>query len=193
MSGLVRPGGTTSGTAVDPVGPGGVLIDPSEITQPGGPYPAGFVLETDGSGGWVIVPNAASARAIDVGFHHQGGVPSSGTRFLRFGDRIISSQTGFRLPSTAATLVGLSIQVQTASANDYVFQLLADPAGRAAGPTVIAGAALALTAGNVFARDRTLSVAIGDIELGGWMVRTAGSGGGLGQMLVMAEFELAAP
>lgn len=193
MSGLQRPGGTTSGTAVDPVSPGGVLIDPSEITQPGGPYPAGFVLETDGSGGWVIVASGATARSIDIGFHHQNGVPASGTRFLRFGDRIISSQTGFRLPSTAATLVGLSIQVQNLSTNTYRFDLLDDPAGRAAGPTAIGGASLVLPASTLFVRDRTLSVAIGDIEIGARMVRTLGAGGGLGQIIVWAEFELAAP
>jgi len=193
VSGLTRPGGSLVGTAVDPGGPSGVLIAPSEITQPGGPYGPGFIMETDGAGSWLIVANPAGFRSIDFQFHHQNGVPDSGTRFLRFGDRVISSLSGFRLPATGGTLKGLTIQVQTASANDYVAQLISDPAGRAAGPTVVAGAVLALPAAALFARDRALSIAVTDLELGLWIVRTAGAGAGLGQISVVAEFELAKP
>jgi len=199
VSSLTKPGGSLAGTAVDPVGPSGVLIDPSEITQPGvwapGDAPPGYVLETDGLGGWVIVPNAATARSIDLGLHHNAGVPDSGIRFLRFGDSVITSLSGFRLPATGGVLKGLTIQVQNSSANDYQVQLLSDPAGRAAGPTAIAGAVLSLPAGSVFARDRSLSIAIADVELGVWVTRTAGAAIGtqLGQISVVAEFELAAP
>ena len=196
MSDFSRPGGSLSGTAVDPIGPAGVLIDPSEITQPGawspGPAPPGYVMETDGLGGWLIVPSASALRTLDIALHHGAGVPTSGTRFLRFGEGVISSLSGFRLPAVG-TLKGLTIQVQSTSANDYVVQLLSDPAARAAGPTVIAGAVLALPAGLLFARDRSLSIAIADLELGAWIIRTSGAGSGLDQISVVAEFELAAP
>lgn len=198
MSDFSRPGGSTSGTAVDPISPGGVLIDPNEITQPGawapGPAPAGYHLETDGVGGWLIVPNAAAQRAIEIQMHHNNGVPgAAGVRFLRFGHNVICSTTGFRLASAAGILRGITVQVQTASANTYEVQLLSDPAARAAGPTPIAGASLALAPGAVFARRRDLAIAIADLELGAWMLRTLGAGGGLGQMAITLEFELTAP
>lgn len=199
MSDFSRPGGSTAGTAVDPGSAGGVLIDPSEITQPGvwapGSAPPGYVLETDGIGGWLIVPNSATARSIDVSLHHNAGVPDSGIRFLRFGQSVITSLSGFRLPATGGVLKGLTIQTQNSSANDYQVQLLSDPSGRAAGPTAIAGAVLSLPAGSVFARDRSLSIAVADLELGVWVLRTAGAATGtqLDQISVIAEFELAAP
>jgi hypothetical protein len=198
VSDFSRPGGSTGGTAVDPIGPGGVLIDPSEITQPGvwapGPAPAGYHMVTDGVGGWLIVPDSAAFRAVEFQMHHSSGVPgAAGVRFLRFGDGVICSTVGFRLGAAAGTLKGLSIQVENASANAYDLQLLSDPAARVGVPTPIVGASLTLAAGQVFARDRSLSVAIADLELGAWVIRTAGAGAGLGQIAVVLEFELSAP
>jgi hypothetical protein len=67
MSGLFKPIDGIAGTAVDPIGPSGVLIDPiTELTQPGGPYPAGYTLLTDGLGGWIIAPGTGS------GINYQG-------------------------------------------------------------------------------------------------------------------------
>jgi hypothetical protein len=199
MSFLFKPGGSVAGTAVDPISPGGVLIDPSEITQPGAwspaDAPAGYTLVTDGAGGWTLEPLSTSQRSIDLQLHHDLGVPSSGLRYLRFGDGLITSTSGFRLPDATARLKGIVIQLETTSVNDYQFDLLSDPAGRAAGPTVIAGTSIALPAGTLQVRNRGLDVAIGDVELGAWITRTAGAAGGshLGQIAVVLEFEMAAP
>jgi len=70
MSSLVRPGQSLVATAVDPVGPGGALIDPDEITQPGGPYTAGFTLQADGLGGAMW---ASNAPALHASTHKNGG------------------------------------------------------------------------------------------------------------------------
>ena len=66
MSFLYKPGtgGTIAGTAVDPLSPGGVLIDPTfELTQPGGPYPPDYVITTNGFGAWVIGPSPGAANS----------------------------------------------------------------------------------------------------------------------------------
>lgn len=191
MSGLVRQVMGTGGTAVDPISPGGVLIDPDEITQPGFPMPgapAGHVLTADGLGGAVWSPNVGSAN-LAIQLHHGGGVPAGGTRFLRYGAQVITSLAGFRIPANG-TLIGLTIQVETLSTNTYDLEILTDPASRSGPPTVIA--TLSLPASTLFAVDRTLSVAItaATDELGARVVRTSGTTAGLDNISVMAEFSL---
>jgi len=199
MSFLFKPGGSITGTAVDPGGPSGVLIHPSEITQPGvwspAPAPAGYTIVTDGVGGWTIEPLSTSQRTVETQLHHNLGVPASGTRYLRFGEGVITSSSGFRLNATSVRIKGLVIQAQVSSANDYVLEVLEDPSGRIAGPTVIPLATLALPAGQVYARDRSLDILVADIEFGAWVRLTAGvaAGSQLGQIAVIVEFEVVAP
>ena len=185
MSGLVKQASSTIGTAVDPSGPSGVLIDPDEITQPGGPASAGDVLTADGLGGAAWLPPANSNFAVQL--YHDQGVPGGGTRFLRYGDNIITSVAGFRLPANG-TLVGLTWQNDVSSGNDYALEILRDPAGRLGTPVVIA--TLNLSSGSLFSIDRTFSAAItaATDELGARIVRTSGAGAGLGFIAVLAEF-----
>lgn len=72
MSGLQKPT-IGAGTAVDPAGPGSVLIDPSEITQPG--YvppgaPAGYTMQADGLGSAAWLSNTPALHAAS---HQHGG------------------------------------------------------------------------------------------------------------------------
>ena len=120
---------------------------------------------------------------------HSGGVPGgSGQRYLRLGQNVLSSQTGFALPR-ALDLTGMTLTVSTPSANVYAFEILADPAGKAGGPTVLG--TLPFPAASVV---QSITFALGAIpvalgtEIGGRVVRTFGAGGGLGQMAAMAEF-----
>ena len=50
MSGIIRPGGTTTGTPVDPTGPAGVLIDITELGPAPGPAPQILLWDDFGSG-----------------------------------------------------------------------------------------------------------------------------------------------
>lgn len=50
----VYTGGGIGGTAVDPLSPSGVLINPSEITNAG--LIAGHVMKSDGAGNWIVGP-----------------------------------------------------------------------------------------------------------------------------------------
>jgi len=179
MSFLFKPGagggGGIAGTAVDPVSPGGVLIDPlTELTQPGGPLPAGTAIIADGLGGYIFGSPAGADVRFAVQFHHDAGVPSFGTRYLRYGEGVHTSQAGFRMTADGQ-LRGITVQVNTTSTNDYDIEILRDPAGRAGGPFVLG--TLALPAGSLFAVDRSLAVAVTTaMEIGARVVRSSGSG-----------------
>lgn len=179
MSFLFKPSGGTAGTAVDPLGPGGVLIDPSEITQPGYAAPgapAGYILSADGAGGWVIGPNAGGGlpdNRFTVQFSHNAGVPSFGTRYLRYGQGVPSSQAGFRMIATGR-LRGITVQIDTPDTEDYVIEVLTDPAARAGSPVVIGS--LSLPAGGLFNVDRTFLAAVtASDEIGVRIRRTTGA------------------
>jgi hypothetical protein len=68
MSFLFKPGsGSITGTAVDPLGPGGVLIEiPTEVVQVTGPaLPAGWTLQADGAGGFIVAtPSGAGSSTL---------------------------------------------------------------------------------------------------------------------------------
>lgn len=177
MSFLFKPGGGgVVGTAVDPLGPGGVLIElPTEVVQVvGPPLPAGHILLADGAGGFIMGPQTVDNR-FAIQFHHNGGVPAAGTRYLRFGEGNISSIAGFHITS-AGQFRGISIQVDATDTNAWDFEVLVDPAGRLGAPTVIATVNLAAAALVVIDRTFTVAVVAAD-ELGVRIVRSAGSGG----------------
>lgn len=177
MSFLFKPGTGVAGTAVDPLGPGGVLIEiPTEVVQvSGAPLPSGHVLQADGSGGFIMGPQSgAGATRFAVQFSHDGGVPSFGTRYLRYGEGNISSIAGFVL-SAVGTFRGVTIQVNTTDTNAYDIEVISDPAGRLGAAVVLGTVNLAAAA--LFAIDRTFAVAVASgVELGVRVVRSAGSG-----------------
>ena len=177
MSSLWKPtggggGASLAGTAVDPAGAAGVMIDASEIIQPPA-TPAGRTLVTDGAGGWTYSP-ILTDNTFAIPFSHDAGVPAAGTRYLRYGQGLLSSAAGFRL-AAAGRLRGITIQVNVGSPNAYAVEILRDPAGRLGVPLVIA--TLVLPAAALSAVDRTFVVAVTTAhELGARVVRTAGAG-----------------
>lgn len=183
-------GGGIAGTAVDPLSPSGVLIAPSEIVDPGAPVPAGWVLTADGLGGYVAAPpSGGGSTGFTMPFSHDAGVPVGGTRYLRYGQNVISSSTGFRL-TAAGTLKGIAIAVQLASAtNTYAVEVLSDPAAKF-GPTgVLATLLLPVTTFGNQVTGLAVAVPLG-VEIGVRVVRTAGAGNGLGQIAVGVEFSV---
>ena len=182
MSFLFKPGaggGGVAGTAVDPLGPGGVLIEiPTEVVQVTGPaLPLGHVLQADGAGGFIMGPQTGGGLADNrfaIQFHHDAGVPSFGTRYLRFGEGNISSFAGFRM-SAAGQLRGITVQINTTDGNAYDVQVLRDPAGRAGAPVILA--TVTVLAATLFVIDRTFAIAVATTdELGVRVVRSAGAG-----------------
>lgn len=105
MSSLSRPVTGIAGTAVDPASDGGVIIDPtSELTQPGGPFPAGYTIQADGAGGYVI---AASAAGTPSGIR-DGRVATTGPGTLAIGttgeESVLPDSTNTSVISFAGTL-----------------------------------------------------------------------------------------
>jgi len=181
-------GGGIAGTAVDPLSPSGVLIAPSEIVDPGAPVPAGWVLTADGLGGYTASPpGGGGSSSFAMPFSHDAGVPAGGTRYLRYGQNVISSSTGFRL-TAAGTLRGIAIAVQLPSAtNTYVIEVLKDPAAKLGVPVVLATLVLGIAA--VGAQVTSLAVPVPiTTEVGVRIVRTSGAGNGLGQIGAALEF-----
>jgi hypothetical protein len=178
-------GGGITGTAVDPLSPSGVLIAPSEIVDPGAPVPAGWVLTADGLGGYTASPPGGSS-SFSMPFSHDAGVPAGGTRYLRYGQNVISSSTGFRL-TAAGTLRGIAVAVQLVSGNAYVIEVLKDPAAKLGVPVVLATLVLGIGAVGAQVTGLALAVPI-TTEVGVRVVRTVGAGNGLGQIAVVLEF-----
>jgi hypothetical protein len=122
-------------------------------------------------------------------FSHSSGVPGgSGVRYLRWGQNVLSSQSGSSLPRPL-DLTGLTLTVGTPSANVYTLEVLTDPAGKVGGPFVLA--TLPFPAASV-TQNITFPLGANPVplgtEVGARVVRTFGAGGGLGVMLAMAEF-----
>lgn len=182
MSFLQKPGGGIAGTAVDPVGPGSVLIDPTlEITQPGGPFPYGYSILTDGAGAYVIAP---TLRPYILGFSVAGGVPDGGTRYMDY-QNVATSFVGVVLP-LATNLIAITVAVDVIDANTYDVEIVSDPTGA---PVVLG--TLTLDPGERTDYRRDLSVAIpAGTELGARLVRTVGAGASaFGAVAVSIELE----
>jgi len=180
-------GGGIAGTAVDPLSPSGVLIAPSEIVDPGAPVPAGWVLTADGFGGYTASPpGGGGSSSFSMPFSHDAGVPAGGTRYLRYGQNVISSSTGFRL-TAAGTLRGIAVAVQLVSGNAYVVEVLKDPAAKLGAPDVLATLVLGIGAVGAQVTGLALAVPI-TTEVGVRIVRTVGAGNGLGQIAAVLEF-----
>ena len=172
MSGLYKPnpgGSGIDGTVADPVGPGGVIVDPlTEITQPGGPFPVGHAILADGLGGYSL---AATLRPYDLGFALPGSIPGGGSRFCDF-QGVATSLAGY-VVTLATNIIGISVAVNVAAVNTYAVQILLSPT--AAAPVVLATLSLDGTERTDFRRDLSVAVAAG-AELGARLVRTAGAG-----------------
>jgi hypothetical protein len=121
-------------------------------------------------------------------FSHDAGIPPAGTRYLRYGQNVISSSTGVRL-TAAGTLRGIAVAVQLSSANTHVVEVLSDPASKLGPPAVIA--TLVLTPGNFGNQVSGLIVPVPlGTEIGVRIVRTVGAGNALGQMAVGLDFSI---
>jgi hypothetical protein len=136
-----------------------------------------------------------SAGSVDERFYlrftHGGGVPTSGSQYLRLGVGVFSSEDG-ALPTADFTIRGISIAVdQVDGVQDYTIRVLSDPSGAGGtGPTV--EATLALPAGTLRARDRTLAVAVaGLLDLGVRVDRDAGAAASVfSDMVVTVEVSI---
>lgn len=169
MSFLQKPGSSITGTAVDPASPAGVIIDPlTEITQPGGPYPYGNAILTDGAGNYTIAP---TLRPYIFGFTLVGGVPGGGLRFLDYQNTATSS-AGLVLPF-ATNLIGITVAVDAVAVNSYDIEILRDPT--AAAPVVLGTLALDTGERTDFRRDLSVAIPAG-AEIGARMVLSAGAG-----------------
>ena len=163
------------GTAVDPVGPGGKLIEaPTELTQPG-ILPAGWIIVADGAGGWTVGPQDISDNRYLIQLTHHNGVPAGGTRYLRVGQNIVTSSAGFHLPKDS-TLRSITLQVNVVdNLRSYNIEVLKDPAGRLGAPVVLATLPLATGSLNNIANTLAVNVVAAD-ELGARIVRATGTG-----------------
>jgi hypothetical protein len=169
MSFLQKPGSSITGTAVDPASPAGVIIDPLlELTQPGGPFPYGHAILTDGGGNYVIAP---TLRPYIVGFTIVGGVPGGGLRFLDY-QNVATLSAGFVLPF-AANLMGISVAVDTVAVNSYNIEILRNPT--VAAPIVLGTLSLDTGERTDFRRDLSVAIPAG-AEIGARMVLSAGAG-----------------
>lgn len=120
MSNLTRP--SITGTPVDPLGPGGSLIDITELAPgPGSPVPAR--IEWNGTTWEYVSPGAVGTprRAI-IHMAIDKGVILDQHFFL--GDsKVVMSRVGLTFPSSV-TIIGMAINVNTADTDsDYVMNL----------------------------------------------------------------------
>lgn len=164
-------------TAVDPLSPGGVLVEaPTELTQPG-ILPAGWIIVADGAGGWTVGPQSASSspsKFLTV-MTHSNGVPNAGTRYLRIGQNLTTSVAGFHLTSNAKLNV-ITVQVNTVdNARSYNIEILKDPAGRLGAPVVLGTLSLptGTLSGSTSITGTTLTPSD---EIGARIVRASGAG-----------------
>jgi hypothetical protein len=151
--------------------------------QAGSPGPAG---PTGATG-----PAGTVDERFYLRFTHGGGIPTSGSQYLRLGVGVFSSQDG-ALPTADFTIRGVSIAVdQVDGVQAYTVEVLSDPSGAGGtGPTL--EASLALPVGILRARDRTLAVAVaGLLDLGVRVVRNAGAAASVfSDMVVTVEVSI---
>lgn len=102
-----------------------IIVDPTiELTQPGGPYPVGYALITDGMGGYTI---DSTLKPYFVGFTLVSSVPPNSSVYcLHHG--ISSGEVGV-VTTVPATIVGISISLNVAVDKNecYVVELIDDP------------------------------------------------------------------
>lgn len=104
-------------------------------------------------------------------------VPSGGTRFLRLGQGVFSSETADLLTADG-TIRGVSITVdQVDASRDFEVRVISDPSGAGGtGPTT--EGTLALPVSTLRSRRRDLAAVVsGLLDLGVSIVRTSGAGG----------------
>jgi hypothetical protein len=124
-------------------------------------------------------------------YTHGGGVPASGTQYLRLGVGVFSSENG-ELITADGQIRGIAISVdQIDGVQAYTAQVLSDPSGGGGtGPTV--EASLVLPISTLRVRDRTLAVpVVGLLDLGVRLVRNAGAAASVfGEIVVTVEVSI---
>jgi hypothetical protein len=124
-------------------------------------------------------------------YTHGGGVPTSGSQYLRLGVGVFSSENG-DLMTADGQIRGIAIAVdQIDGVQAYTAEVLSDPSGAGGtGPTV--EASLILPVSTLRVRDRTLTVPIsGLLDLGVRLVRNAGVAASVfGEIVVTVEVSI---
>jgi hypothetical protein len=170
MSGLFKPKGELTGTAVDPAGGGAGLVDPlTEITQPGGPFPFGDAILADGAGSYTIT---STLRPYFISFRIPSQVGIGATVDCEH-QGVVTTTSGF-ITTLATSLIGISVSVDAAiqASHTYDIEIIRDPTGT---PVVVGTLEIDSVDGRTtFRRDLSVAVTAGT-ELGARITQTAGT------------------
>jgi hypothetical protein len=167
MSGVSRP----STTKVQYIRPGKDLglVDPTvEIMQPGGPFPYGEAILTDGAGGYTIAP---TLRPYLFSFKIPSGTGVGDTVDCEF-NGIATSTVGLVLP-LKTNLIAITVVVDAIVRKgcSYVVEILQDPVDN---PTVVETLKLTVKDGRkTFRRDLSVELKAG-VELAARIRQTTG-------------------
>jgi len=168
--GLHKPAGGASDSTDTPVrNSSGVLVDPTlEVTQPGGPFPVGDAILTDGLGGYFIGP---TFRPYLLSFSLPAGIDAGGTVNCEH-QGVNTSVAGIVIPF-ATSLIAITVSVDTAVkvAHAYDIEIVSNPAGK---PVVLATLSLQPQKRTHFQRNLSVAVEAGT-ELGARITQTSGT------------------
>lgn len=135
--------------------------------------PTGLIgLTGAGATGVQGATGIGAGKGMNLRYTHDAGAPSGGTRYLRIGQGVLSSECGDRIP-VASTLTTVTIEVSVIDASRaYNLEIISDPTGA---PDVLTTLNLPINTRGVTATG--LSVAIlANTEIGARLVRSAGAG-----------------
>jgi hypothetical protein len=161
------------------------LIDPTvELTQPGGPFPYGEALLTDGAGGYTIAPTLRP-YLITFRYSKSTGI-APGTAAYCDHQGVLTDLLGIPIPFAANIIgVGVALSHPTEAAQTFlveIFQIM-DHAN-----VVFATLEIGSNVRRSFRRDLSVALASG-AELGARIRHTAGAGSSFTKGIVSVELE----
>jgi hypothetical protein len=164
--GLIKRQGPRAG---DRSTAGGIIVDPIiELTQPGGPFPMGHALLTDGLGGYML---DSTLRPYLLSFGLNNRVPANGSTNCSY-QGVDTSKVGLVIPFESNLIaISIAINIELSAKDSYTVEIFGrrGNAGKTLGQLV-------LVPGNRTAFRRDLSVEIpAGTELGARVIHTMGN------------------